>query len=208
MTHAIRAFGKVLLVSLSVTALSACHIDDDADDVPAPSAGSVTVTQPGVPGGVSTNVVTVTAVVTDIDYKKRTVTLKNDLGEKRTLAVGPQAKNFANIKKGDLVTIDIAEELAVYLREKNSPETDNAAGLVATALPGQKPAMLVADTAEMTAVVTAIDLKNHTATLEFEDGSKKTVNVREDVVLNKQQIGKQVVFRLTSAIAISVDKPE
>lgn len=208
MTHAIRSLGKILLISLSATALSACHMEDDADDVPAPSAGSITVTQPGVPGGVTTNVAKVTAVVTDIDYKKRTVTLKNDLGEKRTLEVGPQAINFKNVKKGDVVTVEIAEELAVYLREKNAPITDDAAGLIAKAPPGQKPAMLVADSAEMTAVVKSIDFKKHTAILQFEDGSSKTVKVRDDVVLNKNQIGRQVVFRLTTAMAISVDKPE
>ena len=168
-------------------------------------ATSVSVFEPGVPGGVSTNTAKMTALVTAIDYKKRTVTLKNDQGEKRTLKVGPNATNFNQVKTGDHVTVEVAEELAVYMRDKNAPNNDGAAGMIAQAAPGEKPAVLFADTVEVTAVVKALDFNKHTATLQFPDGSTKTVAVREDVVLDKKQIGRQVVFRMTSATAVTVE---
>jgi hypothetical protein len=204
MTTTIKSLGQALLISLSATTLFACHMNDDADELPS-SAANLTVIEPGVPGGVSTNVTTMTALVTAVDYKKRTVTLKNDLGEKRTLKVGPEAVNFNQIKTGDHVTVEVAEELAVYMRDKNAPNNDGAAGIVAQAAPGEKPAVLFADTVEVTAVVKALDLNKHTATLQFPDGSTKTVAVRQDVVLDKKQIGREVVFRMTSAMAVTVE---
>jgi hypothetical protein len=208
MTSTVRSLGKIFLVSFSAATLLACNMNDSSDKLPAPSAGNITAMEPGVPGGVTTSIVKVTALVSDIDYKNRTVTLKNDRGEKRTLEVSPQAVNFNNVKKGDIVTVEMVEELAIYLRDKNAPASDDKAGFIAKAPPGEKPAVLIADSAEKTAVVKAVDLKNHTATLQFENGSSKVVNVRKDVVLNKNQIGRTVVFRMTTAMAINVQKPE
>jgi hypothetical protein len=204
MKTTIKSLSHALLISLSATTLLACHMNDDADELPS-SATSVSVFEPGVPGGVSTNTAKMTALVTAIDYKKRTVTLKNDQGEKRTLKVGPNATNFNQVKTGDHVTVEVAEELAVYMRDKNAPNNDGAAGMIAQAAPGEKPAVLFADTVEVTAVVKALDFNKHTATLQFPDGSTKTVAVREDVVLDKKQIGRQVVFRMTSATAVTVE---
>jgi hypothetical protein len=200
----IRSLAQVLLISLSAATLFSCHMNDTADELPSSSA-SAAVFETGVPGGVRSNVTTVTALVTAVDYKKRSVTLKNDQGEKRTLNVGPAATNFNKIKTGDHVTVEVAEEIAVYMRDKNAPNNDGAAGIVAQAAPGEKPAVLLADTLEVTAVVKAVDLAKHTATLQFADGSTKTVAVRPDVVLNKNQIGHQVVFRMTTAMAVTVD---
>lgn len=201
----ISSLGKILLVSLGVALLPACQTDDAALLPPPPSSGAVSVFEPGVPGGVNTNVSKATALVTAIDYKKRTVTLKNDQGETRTLKIGPAATNFNQIKTGDHVTVTVAEELAIFMRDKNAPDNDGAAGLVAKAPTGEKPAALFADTVEITAVVKAVDLAKHTATLQFEDGTSKTVAVRPDVTLKKNQIGHKVVFRMTSAMAITVE---
>ncbi|MNO00112.1 hypothetical protein D3C81_2199200 [compost metagenome] len=78
---------------------------------------------------------------------------------------------------------------------------------MATTPEGAKPGMLVADTVEVTAVVKVIDKANHTATLEFADGSRRTVRVRPDVELKDSYLNQEVVIRLTSALAISVEAP-
>lgn len=205
MASKIGSLGKIMLVSASVALLPACQAGDTSD-LPPTSASSVSVFEPGVPGGVSTNVIKTTALVSAIDYKKRTVTLKNDRNETRTLKVGPAATNFNQVKVGDHVTVAVAEELAIYMRDKNAPKNDGAAAMVAKAPAGEKPAVVLADTVEMTAVVKSVDLAKHTATLQFEDGTNKTVAVRPDVVLNKNQVGHQVVFRMTTAMALSVEE--
>jgi hypothetical protein len=66
---------------------------------------------------------------------------------------------------------------------------------------------MVLNTVQVTAKVTAIDLKNHKATLQFPDGTTKKIAVRKDVDLTKQKVGDEVVLRCTEALAISVEKP-
>jgi hypothetical protein len=65
----------------------------------------------------------------------------------------------------------------------------------------------MAETTRVTAKVTAIDSEHHSATLQFQDGSRRTVPVREDVDLSKRKVGDSVVIRITEALAIQVDKP-
>jgi len=64
----------------------------------------------------------------------------------------------------------------------------------------------MAETVQVTAKVTALDLKGHKATLQFPDGSTKTVAVRKDVDLTQQKLGEEVVVRCTEAVAITVAK--
>jgi len=52
------------------------------------------------PGVVRVETATITATVEAIDYDKRTVDLKGPRGNVVTLKVGPEAKNFKQIKPG------------------------------------------------------------------------------------------------------------
>ena len=62
-------------------------------------------------------------------------------------------------------------------------------------------------TVQVTAKVTAIDLDHHKATLQFQDGTTRTVAVRQDVDLSQRQVGEEVVIRTTEVLAVSVEKP-
>ena len=62
----------------------------------------------------------------------------------------------------------------------------------------------MAETTQLTAKVTALDAEQHRATLEFEDGSTRTVAVRKDVDLGTRKVGDKVVIRTTQALAIEV----
>ena len=53
---------------------------------------------------------------------------------------------------------------------------------------GEQPGGMVAETMRTTATVTAVDLEAHTATLQFEDGSTETVDVRPDVELTSESV--------------------
>jgi hypothetical protein len=65
----------------------------------------------------------------------------------------------------------------------------------------------MADTAEVTTRVKSVDLKQHKATLEFPDGSAKTVAVRPNVKLSATDVGREVVIQVTQAVAVRVEKP-
>lgn len=163
------------------------------------------VTIEGVPGGVSTQVEKVSAVVNAIDYDKRSFTLEDAQGHQRSFTAPPEMINFTQLKVGDKVNATIAVEQVVFLREPGAANEDGAAGLVAAPPTGSKPGLLVADTVEVTAVVKVLDTKQRTATLEFADGTRKTVQVRPDVQLKDEYLNRQVVIRLSSALAIRVE---
>ena len=117
-------------------------------------------------------------------------------GIKTTVKVGPEAINFDQIQVGDRLKITAAEELVVYCgRTKARRPADGGAQLVALAPKGAKPGGMMVETTQVTAKVTAIDLEHRKATLEFEDGTTRTVAVRPDVDLSKRKVGDKVVIR-------------
>jgi hypothetical protein len=148
-----------------------------------------------------------TATVTAIDATTRKVTLVTPEGKKTVFKAGPEVVNFDQIQIGDQVKANVTEELAVYMAKDAPPQTDSAATAVALAPVGSKPGGLIADTVQVTAKITALNLEKHKATLEFADGSKKTVAVRPDVDLTQRKVGEEVVLRCTEAMAITVEKP-
>ena len=145
--------------------------------------------------------------MTGIDAANRKVTLVSPDGKKTTVKRGPEAINFDQTRVGDQLKVTVAEELVVFMATDAPSQSDGAAALVALAPVGAKPGGLLADTVQVTAKVTAIDLKQHKATLQFPDGTARTVAVRKDVDLTQRKVGEEVVIRTTEALALSVEKP-
>ena len=189
------------LLSAGVLALNSCSST--------PSGESVTgvAYQQGVPGGVVVQTYKETATVTAIDAADRKVTLVTPDGKKDTVKCGPDVVNFDQIHVGDQLKITVTEQLAVAMAQAGAPLSDGGAAVVALAPVGAKPGALVANTVQVTAKVSAINLKDHKATLQFADGSTKTFPVRKDVDLTQRQVGEEVSIRVTEALAISVEKP-
>lgn len=189
---------------LSTALLSACS--NQAANEPLPrDVKTSQVTIEGVPGGVATQVQEINAVVSAINYATRSVTLEDAQGQQHSFTASAEMINFPQLKLGDKVNATVVLEQMVYLREPGAAIEDGAAGLVAAPPAGSKPGLLVADTVEVTAVVKVLDSKQRTATLEFADGTRKTVQVRPDVQLKDEYLNRQVVIRLSSALAISVE---
>lgn len=65
------------------------------------------------PGGLAVESTEVTALVEDIDYEKRTVTLKGPGGRTKTITVGPEVKRLNEVKKGDEIAVRYTEALAI-----------------------------------------------------------------------------------------------
>lgn len=199
--------------------LTSCSSEQDqtAEQPPAateaPADGSLDATASvsaiqteGVPGGVVTSEVEVRATVTAIDPEARQFVLQDESGNQRKIQAPPEMVNFPQLAVGDKVLAKIIVETVSYLKPVGEASGDGSAAGMATASPGQKPGMIVADQTEVTAVVEAIDFERRVATLKFPDGSQETIIVRSDVELNDSQIGREVVIRTTMAAAISVVK--
>lgn len=161
--------------------------------------------EPGKPGGAVLETEEVLAEVSAIDTAKRSFTLTDAQGRSRTLQAPPQMRNFEQLKVGDQVRAMIGLERIVHLSEPGETSEDGAAGILATAPEGGKPALLMAETLELTAVIKAMDSTQRTATLQFADGSQRTVKVRPDVEMKPEYLGRELVLRMTSAVAVSVE---
>lgn len=171
------------------------------------TASSATVYIEGVPGGVIVHTEEVSAKVIEIDHAKRTAILQAADGETFAAKVGEGAVNFDQVAVGDMVIVTLTEELVVFLDEEGAAPIDSSSSALATAPQGAQPGGIVVATNQVTGTVTAIDLEQRTATLQFKDGSTKTLPVRDDIDLTQRKVGDQVVFRLTEKLAISVEKP-
>lgn len=65
------------------------------------------------PGGVITKTIEVTGNVESIDTNNRTIALKGPAGNVRTYKVGPEAKRFNEIKRGDQVVLRVTQAVAL-----------------------------------------------------------------------------------------------
>ena len=170
---------------------------------PAAEVGSVTATGPGQ--GAAANVSTITASVVAVDTAKRTITLKGPRGNIVTLPVGPEVKNFDQIKVGDFVAVRYLQALSLQLKKggtamRERVERDTSV----TAQPGERPAAGVARQMTVIADVIGVNRKKQTVTLR---GPSRTVElkVNDPEQLKLVKVGDQVEATYTEAAAISVE---
>ena len=207
MTNYKSMMGVAVLATMAMV-FNGCKENTTSKTAPSAESSTAVLIAEGVPGGVIIDTLTLDAEVVAINHKARTATLLVPDGEKIPITVGPEAINFDQIQKGDRVKALVAEELAIYLGDENAADDDGAAAIAVGAAKGEQPGGMVAESARITATVTAIDVEAHTATLTFEDGRVETVDVRPDVDLTKQNVGAKVVFEITKVVALSVEKQQ
>src|SRR5262245_36433251 len=156
------------------------------------------------PNAVMAREVSINATGEAIDYDKRTVDLKGPKGNVVTLKVGPEAKNFNQVKVGDRVAAKYYESTAIEVRKPNEPPFAQSA--VEVARKGAKqPGGVTVATAEMTAVVDDTNYKTRTVT--FRGRQRKTGTLKaESSVERSDEVTKadESVGRRTEALAIDV----
>jgi Cu/Ag efflux protein CusF len=162
------------------------------------------------PGAIAVTVVKASATVEAVDAANRTVTLKADDGQTKTLKCGPEVRNFDQIKVGDKVNLTFVDEVAAYVRKADAPPMAEEGAMVALAPKGAKPGALMAETVEVKAKVASVNKKKHTITFLNPDGSKKTVKVGKKAkeALKELQKGDDIVLRITQAMLIDVTAPK
>ena len=195
---------RVLLLSLSASLLLACASDEPREaELSESSNTSVTYTA-GVPGSTQATINSIEAQVTAIDMATGKVTLQDEQGNQRQLTVADQAVNLDQVEVGDKVLVQIAEEVAVFMREPGMPFEAADRSVSVKSPVGAKPAFLLADTKDVTAVISAVDIEQRRVTLQFSDDVDKSVLVRPDVQLSHDLVGRTMVIRTTNALALTV----
>jgi arginine repressor len=171
-----------------------------------PAAAAV---KPGdtTPGGLAVAGATATATVESIDAEKRLVTLKAADGATKVIHLGKECINFDQIQVGDQVRATLAEEVAVAVSKGGAIPEAGEGALVARAPKGEKPAILIADSAQVTGKIDSVDADKRTITLTDADGKSRTIKAGAKVDISQLKAGDDVTARVTQALAIVVQKP-
>ena len=146
---------------------------------------------------------TVTATVVAIDLATRTVTLKDKRGRVVEVEVGEEARNFDQLKVGDVVTTEYREAMSLSLTKASGPRSASQRLIEQRSAPGAKPGGTIGREITVMADVVAVNAKAKTVTLK---GPHNTVDV---IVEDPEQMkhirkGDQVEVVYTEAVAISV----
>ena len=163
---------------------------------------SVEVTK-GAGTATVTGTAKVTATVVEIDPATRTVTLKDKKGHIVDVEVGEEARNFDQLKVGDVVTTEYREAMSLSLSKTSGPRSASERTLEQRSSPGAKPGGTIGREITVMADVVAVNAKAKTVTLK---GPHNTVDV---IVEDPEQMknirkGDQVQVVYTEAVAISV----
>jgi Cu/Ag efflux protein CusF len=150
---------------------------------------------------------TATATVEKINQKTREVTIKTEDGKLHSFTAGPNVRNLAQVKKGDIITVQYTESLAYEVRKHGGANGVSTATAAARADSGAQPAGAVAQQTTVTVTITAIDKNAPSVTIMGPKGNTKTIAVRDPSKLNGLKVGDLVDITYTEGLAVKVDKP-
>ncbi len=156
-------------------------------------------------GGTKTERLTLQGKITKIDAATREISIKGGGGNEMTLVAGPQVKNFAQLKEGDIVTLNVTRSLALDLKKGGKAPVERTDVAVAgSAKPGAQPAGGVGQAVQVTANVLAVDMEKGFVTLK---GPQRTVDlyVQDKNMLKNVAVGDQVEATYTEAMVISAN---
>ena len=112
-----------------------------------------------------------------VDAKTRHVTLKDDAGKEYSFIAEPYVKNLAQVKVGDLVTVQYTEAIAWAMKKDNTMSASSSESMT-SAPAGQKPAATVGSKTTVTVTITAIDPTVPTVSFTGPAGNSMTVKVK------------------------------
>ena len=162
---------------------------------------------PGEAGGIIEDQFTVSATASEVDHATRRITLTAADGQVATFTAPPEIQNFAQISNGDKLSATIAERMEIFVRRNGEdPAVVHMSQLAATPR-GAKPGRMVGEAYEVVAIVRAIDHEVRVATLQYLDGTIRTVQVRPDVDLSRYAVQDNVVIRTTATLAMLAKAP-
>jgi hypothetical protein len=149
-----------------------------------------------------------TATVTAMEKEQRLLSLQDEAGRSTTIFVGPEVRNYEQIKVGDKVVATYQEAIAAAVtRPDQSVKQAEFDVASQRAKPGEAPHGEIAASMIATVTIDAVDTQSNTLTFRRDDGMVRTVHV-EDAGARKfikgLKQGDLVTVTYTEALAISV----
>lgn len=200
-----------IAVVISVLFLAAGTFVYAQDAVETPVVETMEVAAPEAPlafGGIVTDTESGSATVEDIDMVARTVTLKNEVGEVKTVTCGPEVRNFDQIRKGDQVTLTVSKYAEVTVMEGTDVAPVGEEDVeVARAPLGEKPGAIIEASIKVMAVVEDINYESRIVTLKGPEQMMMVKAGPEAVNFEKVKKGDNVYIELDEIVEIVVTAP-
>ncbi len=158
------------------------------------------------PGKVTmTGTVKTTSTVVGIEPGTRTVWLKDAKGKVVQLVVGDEARNFDQLKIGDVVNAEYSEAMTVTLKKGGATVGANETQSMERAPMGAKPGGTASREVTVMAVVTAVNHQTGAVTLKGPQGNSLDLMVQDPEQLKLVKKGDHIQVVYTEAIAVSVE---
>jgi hypothetical protein len=148
------------------------------------------------------------ATVVNIKKKERELTLRDEKGVDHVMIAGDEVRNFAQIKKGDIVEVEYHVAVASALEKASDATVAGQTSAVERAPAGAKPGMAAMQTRTIVATVLEVDAKNRMLTAQGPKGGIATFKVPADMkTFDSLKKGDKISAVYSEAIAISVKTP-
>ena len=159
------------------------------------------------PGGAMVEATSITATIEKIDPKTREITLKGPKGGLTTFIAGDEVKRFNELKKGDQVTFDYTEGVAIDVQKSTeAPKMVETQSVKRGS--GKKPGGTIETVGFLTARVDEIDYKTRVVKLALPEGQSLKFTVGDQVKrLNEVKKGDEVVVQYMQKLTIKVSTP-
>jgi Cu/Ag efflux protein CusF len=152
------------------------------------------------------------ATVKAVDLNARTVTLVSPQGATRTLKVGDQVQNLAQVKPGDVVVARYYESAAYVVAPAGTKLPENAMAMAeAQAVPGELPAGGAAAKIIVTGLVVGVNPVAHTISLVNPPpagGEIRTFTVKNpeyQQMLPQIKVGDTITAVISEAVVAAVE---
>jgi len=173
------------------------------------AAGSANAQRPPAPVGVAEEAV-ISGKIVDIDPESKAVLVQGPRGNVVELVAGDEARNFGQIRKGDILTVARGAALVAALEPVDSKATALAESVDRTtrAAEGGKPGIMREITTTVTAQITKVDPAKRLITFRGPRETLRTVKVQDPAIdLNGIKQGQMAKIVYREVLAITVKAP-
>ena len=155
--------------------------------------------------------ITMQGTVIEIEKETREVTLKGENGNLTTMTAGDEVERFDEIAVGDVITFDYYTYLKAEFREPTAEELENPIVVVAEAgkAPGDEaPAGAIGAVVKAVVTIEMLNRPYMLATVKGPMGNYTTLQMEDEELITKLNIGEVVILTYAEAVAISLKKVE
>ncbi len=145
--------------------------------------------------------------VAAVDAADRKVTLVASDNSTNTFTSSSDFQDFDQLRIGSQFQAAVVREMVVFMPQDGTPPAADLTVAKELAKEGKPSGVLRTDTVEKSAKVASIGPNGSNATVQFADGTTKTVSIRSDVKTWNYKVGQTVVIRTRSAAVLNLEKP-